>query len=221
VIVAPWVAYNLQRFDHRVVISSQGGRTLSASNCDTTYYGPLLGYKSLFHPGCNRLAEISGTAIPIGDVSGQDAQLRRLATRYIRSHRGRLPVVVLAREGRTWGVFRPFQQLRLDLMEGNIGFLWLEYFCYLAMVPAAIVGVVILRRRRAPLWPMLALILMVAITVASTFGSTRYRAPADVAIALLVAVTIDAAVRAGSGRRTHAIEVHDADSRPPVPTQVP
>jgi 4-amino-4-deoxy-L-arabinose transferase-like glycosyltransferase len=218
-VVAPWVGYNLERFDQRVLISTQGGRTLAASNCDRTYYGPLLGYKDLLNPGCTRKNEITPVKNPlVTDTVVNDSELRHLATKYIRAHLDRLPVVLAAREGRTWGLFRPFQQFRLDLIRGNIAFFWLQYFFYLAMVPFAIGGVVVLwRGRRASLWPMIALIGMVAFTVASTFGSTRYRAPADVAIALLAAVGVDAALRAFAGRRTNAVPVDETENRPLVP----
>ena len=77
------------------------------------------------------------------------------------------------------------------------------------MLPFAIAGAIALRRRRMPLSPLLAVIGTVAITVAITFGSTRYRAPADVAIALLAAVGIDALVKAWSKRQLEPPEEHD------------
>jgi 4-amino-4-deoxy-L-arabinose transferase-like glycosyltransferase len=229
IVVAPWIGYNYHRFDHHLLISTQGGRTLAASNCDAAYYGPLLGYKSLTDPACIRRSQVAdadasqaGGALPgsASDTLRQDKELRRLATQYIRSHRGRLPVVLAAREGRTWGIFRPFQQLRLDLIEGDIRFLWAEYFFYLAMLPAAVAGAVILYRRRAPLWPLLAPILTVAITVATTFGSTRYRAPADVSIALLAAVTIGAVLDTALTPRRRAVpRASDTEVRVPQPAE--
>ncbi len=220
VVIAPWVAYNLGRFDKQVLISSQGGRTLSASNCDPAYYGPLLGYKNLTDPRCSRVPQIKTylAQLPLDvrgrtlDASWRDAELNKLAKQYIDSHRRRLVVVLPAREGRTWGLFRPFQQLHLDLISGDIWFLRLQYFSYLAMLPFAIGGAIALRRRRMPLSPLLAVIGTVAVTVAITFGSTRYRAPADVAIALLAAVGIDALVKAWSKRQLEPPE--ERDERP-------
>ena len=223
VVIAPWVAYNLGRFDKQVLISSQGGRTLSASNCDAAYYGRLLGYKDLIDPGCSRAPEIKTYLAQLPpdvrgrtlDASWRDAELNKLAKQYIDSHRSHLVVVVPAREGRTWGLFRPFQQLDLDLISGDIWFLRLQYFSYLAMLPFAIAGAIALRRRRMPLSPLLAVIGTVAVTVAITFGSTRYRAPADVAIGLLAAVGIDALVNAWSHRR---LELDEGDE-PLAPTR--
>ena len=53
---------------------------------------------------------------------------------------------------------------------------------------------VILRRRRVPVFPLLALGLDVIVSVLLAFGNTRYRSTFEVALALLAAVTIDAAL---------------------------
>ena len=68
------------------------------------------------------------------------------------------------------------------------------------MLPFAIGGAVVLRRRGGVLSPLLAVIATVALTVATTFGSSRYRAPADVTIALFAAVGGDAVLRMWSRR---------------------
>ena len=215
------------RFDHQVLISTQGGRTLAASNCDRAYYGPLLGYKSLattslqqtFAGDRRRVSAGHGAA---GPSVGRDAAGSRSCDSSRRNtsapHRGRLPVVAAAREGRTWGVFRPFQQLRLDLIEDDIRFLWAEYFFYLAMLPAAIAGASSCTADEHHSGRCLAPIVTVAITVVTTFGSTRYRAPADVAIALLAAATIGVVLdRALAARRRAAPRAADTEVRVPQP----
>jgi hypothetical protein len=208
IVIMPWVAFNVSRFDKQVLITTQSGRTLAASNCDAAYNGPLLGSEVLTDAACSRRAGLTTwrANLPADvrkqqlDASWEDAELNKLAREYIDGHRQRLLVVVPAREGRTWGLFRPFQQLRLDLIHGNITFLRLEYFAYLLMLPFAIGGAVVLRRRGGVLSPMLAVIATVAVAVVATYGSNRYRAPADVAIALLAAVAVDAVLRALSRR---------------------
>ena len=61
------------------------------------------------------------------------------------------------------------------------------FFVTWALEIMAIVGVVVMRRRRIPLYPILAFIAVVAIGIAVTFGGTGYRAPAEVWIVLLAA----------------------------------
>jgi hypothetical protein len=62
-------------------------------------------------------------------------------------------------------------------------------------IPAAIVGLVVMRRRRIPIFPFLAVAAALTITVAMSFGITRYRAPVDAVLPVLAAVGIDAALR--------------------------
>ncbi len=52
-------------------------------------------------------------------------------------------------------------------------------------------GVIILRRRRIPVFPLLAIGLDVAISVALTFGQTRYRSTFEVSLVLLASVQLD------------------------------
>ena len=61
----------------------------------------------------------------------------------------------------------------------------------------AIAGAVVLRRRRAaPVFPLLVLPLIALLTVAATYGTTRFRATAETSLAILAAVAVDASVRA-------------------------
>jgi hypothetical protein len=66
---------------------------------------------------------------------------------------------------------------------------------YYALLPAAIFGAVVLRRRRVTLLPLVALCVTVSIGAALTYGFTRFRAAAEVAIVLLAAVAVDAVLR--------------------------
>src|SRR5262249_21308371 len=67
-------------------------------------------------------------------------------------------------------------------------------FCYWALLPFAIYGVVIARRRKVPVYPLLALVLIVVVAVIPTIGAVRYRAPAEIALVMLGAVGIEALV---------------------------
>jgi hypothetical protein len=132
----------------------------------------------------------------------QDQLQRKRALEYMRGHLSQLPWVIVAREGRTFGFFRPGQQLQLDEYEttrdrpaGTVGLLM-----FYALVPAAYFGARILRSRDVPAWPLVSIIVMVAITVALTFGETRYRAPAEVSLVLLGAVALDGVIARARSR---------------------
>lgn len=192
-VVAPWVTYNFTRFDKPVFISTGDGEALLGSNCDRTYHGRELGAWDL---SCS-VAGATG-----GDASTDDAHRRTLAFRYMRDHKGRLPVVMAARVGREWSIFRPLQTLRGTIGEGRpfpVSVAGLAMFYVL--VPTAVAGAVVLRRRDVALIPLVGQAVMVTVTAAFVRGEIRFRVPMEVAIVVLTAVAIDVAVsRATSGR---------------------
>ena len=186
--IAPWVGYNLLRFEHPVFLSSNLELTLLSANCDDTYYGPFLGFWAL---KC-------GTQFvpPKGDASVQARFYRGKVREYVDDHKSRAPVVVLAREGRTWGFMNANQQITIDQIEDKeLNTSRVALGMYYALLALSVVGVVALRRRRVPLTPLLAVIGAVALTVGFVYGTTRFRAPAEVSLVLLGSVGIDAAIR--------------------------
>jgi hypothetical protein len=56
----------------------------------------------------------------------------------------------------------------------------------------AIGGAVVLFRRKVWLWPLLSMFVIVTITAATSYGTTRFRTPAEVAIVVLAGIAIDA-----------------------------
>ena len=203
-VMAPWIGWNLTRFDQPVYLASGSGRVLAYANCDRTYSGTFLGY---WHQECT-LADW-----PEGDESVVDEAHREKATEYIQGHLSRQPVVVAARVGRIWGVFRPFQGIELDWFYERRG-IWpvrAALGSYYALGLLAIGGGVALRRRGVTLVPLLALIAMVTVTAATTFGVTRYRVPAEVTVVVLAAVGIDALWRRWTDRRHTSTEAADED----------
>jgi 4-amino-4-deoxy-L-arabinose transferase-like glycosyltransferase len=185
-VAAPWAAYNTGRFNHPVLVSTELGSTLATANCTKAYFGPRLGWDG----GC-----VFGAAFAVGrsdDESTNDIRLRHHAVDYIKDHFGRIPIVIAAREGRVFGVFRPGQQMRFDTFRGTPkGYIRVSFFVTWALELAAIAGIIVMRRRRIAVYPILAFIASVVIGVALTYGQTRFRAPAEVSIALLVAAAID------------------------------
>jgi 4-amino-4-deoxy-L-arabinose transferase-like glycosyltransferase len=206
--IAPWVGYNLVRFEHPVFLSSNLELTLLSANCDDTYSGPFLGFWSL---GC-------GTQFvpPKGDASVQARFYRDKVQDYVGDHKSRVPVVVLAREGRAWGFFNTNQQITIDQIEDKeLNTSRIALGMYYALVAFSVVGVIALRRRRVPLTPLLAVLGAVALTVGFVYGTTRFRAPAEVSLVLLGAVGIDAAIRRIGVRVHHRLAGQAADDAQP------
>jgi hypothetical protein len=201
VMIAPWVGYNFSRFDKHVYLAAGDGYVLGVGNCDLTYHGDFLGY---WTPFC-----ILGPGRPDppkgSDMSDKSAFYRHNAIEYIKNHKKRLPVVVAARIGRLWGVYRPGQNRQFDINVEGRGKVpvTLGYAGYYALVPFAVAGAFILRRRRVKIWPFLVVVVIVAtVTAAISFGITRYRAAAEVVLVVLGAVGFDALLSWIAGRRS-------------------
>jgi 4-amino-4-deoxy-L-arabinose transferase-like glycosyltransferase len=199
VLLAPWVGYNMSRFSQPEFVSTGLGSTLIVANCDSTYHPPLLGWW-FYQCGQND--------IPKGDLSDRDVGYRHQAFTYISDHSGEVPKVIAARIGRLWGFYAPNQQLQLDRIENRqLTFdrvaLWMLY----AFDGLSVAALIVMRRRRVPSWPPVALIVSVTLSAGMIYGTTRFRAAAEPVMVLLAAVALDAAMgllwgwRPGAGGR--------------------
>lgn len=189
-LMAPWMIANVLRFEEPAppYLATGSGRVLAFGNCDETYSGDFLGYWNI---NCAP-TEFSG------DESEIDTIHREKATAYMQDHLADLPRVALARVGRMWQVFRTDQGVEFDRFferrgetPGRVG-LGLYYL----MVPVAVAGVVLLRRRRVTIIPLVAPFLLVTFTAATTFGVTRYRVPSEVALTILAGLGVAWVTRA-------------------------
>ena len=180
--VAPWIVFNLTRFEETTTMSSGTGAVLSAASCDEVWYGLHIGY----YANCFRGPWPPASA----DESQRDIEPRKQAIEYTKDHLSRLPLVVAARVGRLWGFFKPGQTTALDWwIEGRgRAASWIGLFMYYALLPFAVVGLIWMRRRRIPIFPLLAIALVATVAAAGTFGVTRYRAPAEVPLVVAAAV---------------------------------
>jgi 4-amino-4-deoxy-L-arabinose transferase-like glycosyltransferase len=194
-LLLPWAIRNTVRFERPVLMTTNLGLTLRAANCPAAYEGPRLGSFDfdIVRPAAQVAPDGCRWNAGSGDESEQDAAHRRQALAYMREHIGRLPTVVLAREGRTWGLFHPIQQATLERESGEapLGVYQAGVFAYWVLVPFVILGVVRLWRTSVPLSPLLVSLAAVALVVAVSIGSVRYRAPAEVPIVVLAAVGVD------------------------------
>jgi 4-amino-4-deoxy-L-arabinose transferase-like glycosyltransferase len=211
-LIAPWALWNTARFREPVILSTGLGTTMVAGACDTTFSGDKLGHfdtPSCFYP---HLKELEGK-----DRSEGDLRMRRVALDYSRDHATELPRVVAAREGRTFSLYRPFQEVRLA-SEWSGSPSWVGYvstWMYWAMLPFAVAGVFLLRRQRIAVYPLLVEFVIVALVAAGTFGLIRYRAAIEVPFVILAAVALN---RTWSyvHRRRSGVEVIDPPRPEPV-----
>lgn len=208
-VVAPWIGFNLSRFNHVEIISTEFGSGLASANCNQTYRGPLTGYWSF---GCQ--VHRNCAVLPIQkDESAWDARCRRIGLSYIERHQTRLPVVMTARIGREFGVFDPIQQLRLDGGHPALSsfetrpFVWAAagLVMYYLLLVASVFGALTLRKRRLTLVPLVGILAGVVVAAVLIYGTTRFRSPFEVVLAVLAAPAIDRAVRRFDKRRAQRL----------------
>lgn len=204
VVILPWTLYNRDRLKEPVLLSTSFGIAMAQGNCGSVYSGTKIGYFDLSCVGpLAREAARRGSKDPLGDLS-----LRHEAIVYMRHHLDRLPLVSLARQGRAWSVYKPFETLDTQLQFPQDPW-WpqgLYLFFYWALIPLAAIGGVVLRRRRVSLLPLIAPFAITVVAVAMTYGEPRLRAGAEVPLVLLAAVGIEklTSTRSGSDQRVRA-----------------
>jgi 4-amino-4-deoxy-L-arabinose transferase-like glycosyltransferase len=205
-VLAPWEARLLTTFDKPVLISNNSSGIWIGANCHDTYYGDLIGAWKFQCYG-------SGT-VP-GDESQRFAVYRTRGIDYMKDHAGRLPVVAAARLGRVLDVYRPWDQgAFLASAEGrNVRAQRAGLLAYWLLVPFAIVGAVLLwRRRERALLVLLAPVVLVIAVAVVTYGSTRFRFAAEPGLVVLAAVTVDVLLGALRASRTPASAMAASDS---------
>jgi 4-amino-4-deoxy-L-arabinose transferase-like glycosyltransferase len=184
-LIGPWVTFNLVRFDEPTFLSTNDGHAMLASNCDNVFWGPSTGLTYL--KGC-----IPKQAPP-GDQSVVSRIYRERAVDYVSLRKKRFGVVLLARIGRDWGFFRPWDMVDWNKAEGRPGWVTATgLFVYYPLLALAIGGIVVLKRRRTKLWPLLIPPIIVTLGTVLAYGQTRFRVPAEPTIVVLAAVSIAA-----------------------------
>jgi 4-amino-4-deoxy-L-arabinose transferase-like glycosyltransferase len=210
VVIAPWIGFNLSRFEKTTLLSTNDGVALRAANCPNTYYGPLLGSADVF-PLCTNARSTL-------EQSVWNADNRSLALHYMVDHAGRLPTVILARLGRSWSLFKLGQTADLASHEGRP--VWATYLGAVTtwvMVPLAVFGGFQLRRRRRPIWPLVMPVVLTSVSIALLAGGIlRYRATAEPSLVVLGTVGVLALVSPRFRADPPDRDAGDADAHHPA-----
>lgn len=209
-VMGPWLVRNLTTFTNPVLVSSGGGFVIEIANCDQTYgldaprdasgaarpgtdASTFLGYWTIDCDRSDRNARgDAAVPWPAGDESVVEQWKRGIGVDYARAHLDRVPVVVAARVGRMWDVWRPKQSYDFNRFYERRGddSTKAAMAMYYVLLPLGIAGLVLLRRRRQPISPFVAIAAATTFAAAISFGITRYRVGADVALCVLAGVTL-------------------------------
>jgi 4-amino-4-deoxy-L-arabinose transferase-like glycosyltransferase len=178
VVLAPWTIRNWTTFDRPVLLSTNDSTVLTGANCEDTYRGEQLGF---WRVQCRSLIQTDNEA-------EQAATWRREGLEYARDHAGRLVVVVVpVRLLRTFGLWRPADQVRQA--EGRMPSMeWAGVVAYFLLLPLAVYGAAVLRRRGGPLWVLLVPVAVVVIVSVTAYGYTRFRHAAEIPLVVLAAL---------------------------------
>ncbi len=184
-IIAPWVGYNLSRFQEPTYISTGLGVTLASANCDDTWYGTGEAYWSM---NCVVQMHLDTSK----DESAQSAEAQKKALHYVRAHLGRLPLVSAERLGRSFGFFRPAQQMELDSFIEGRPYHWavVGLISYYVLAAMSLVGAWVLRRSHILQFPLWSFALISVATTLLSFGQTRYRITFEVPLVLLASAAL-------------------------------
>jgi 4-amino-4-deoxy-L-arabinose transferase-like glycosyltransferase len=198
VLFAPWLAYNnTGRFDHPVWLSTGLGGLVGSSNCKPAYNGGGIG-------GWGGICAKQVHVTVQEDETVQDQKLLDAGLDYASKHVDRLPTVVPFRVLRTFGLYRPFDVTAGDLLlrDGKARLItWLSIIQYWFLVPFAVAGLVMLRRRGIALLPFLAPIATVLAITIIGYGTMRFRVAFDVLLPAAGAVALEALWRRVESRR--------------------
>jgi 4-amino-4-deoxy-L-arabinose transferase-like glycosyltransferase len=205
-VVVPWTVRNAVRLHAFVPISNNIGTAVDGANCDLTYSGSQIGlWRETFSQfGASARRRPQAQACFEGfDIERRGFEEAAVANkhrsdgiRYARDHVSHAPLVVSVRELRTWGLYAPRQQIDFESLEGRPK-RWqgVGTVMYWAILPLALVGAVLLFRRRVRVWPLLSTAVVVALTTALTYGQQRFRVAAEPSVVVLAAVSVAAVVR--------------------------
>ncbi|MBK5287381.1 MAG: glycosyltransferase family 39 protein [Acidimicrobiia bacterium] len=211
-VVVPWTVRNQTTFHAFVPVSNNLGTALAGANCSLTYSGSSLGsWRSTFGAGDTAAGEcftgFNGRE-PHFNEAVAAGRARRQGLDYFGDHLAQTPKVAAARVLRTFGLFRPGQQIELEALEGRpIGWerlgTWLDW----VLMPLAAVGLVLAFRRRLGIWPLLAPVVIVVVSSILTYGNQRFRIGAEPTIVIGAAITLVAVADRIRNRSTPTTQV--------------
>ena len=197
-VVSPWLIRNAVTLGAPTLSTNRGG-TLAGANCGASVSGGGRGSFALRCAYGGAGAVLFSPPPPGGwDEVSVDRELTARTTDRVLASPGELPPLVATRVLRTFGLYRPNEQLVFDRREGRQrGAQRAGQILHWLLLPLAFLGAVLLPREWRRRWSLLLAPVAAAIlTAATVYGSTRIRVVAEPSIALFASAAL---VLAGRG----------------------
>lgn len=198
VCLAPWAIRNTLTFDEPVLVTTVQGSVVRGANVDATYYGGMQGAWDF-----TGLSTGPAGRRPSRNEAVQSRRWHSDAVDYALDNASRVPLVALIRLARTWSIYPLDPRNKVDFAVVHYHHIrvveWVSLPVFAAVVVLAALGLVRLRRRGAPLTPLLAPIALVCIVSVLAYGDLRFRQAAEVALVLLAAAGVERLLERRSG----------------------
>lgn len=183
-VIAPWAIRNAVVFHRFEPLSTNDGTLVAGANCDLTYHAIDIGFWNI---QCIPPPTSANEAV-------QAARWRAAGTHYARHHPRRLPAVVATRVLRTWDFFQPRRMVRFN--EGRpVRMEQISLVAYWLLLPFALAGLLMLRRRREPIWILASPIVLVTIATVIGYGTPRFRHAAEIPLVVFGGVALTRLLR--------------------------
>lgn len=181
-VFVPWSASRIAILGTDAALPTNGAKVIAGGNCGETYYGADLGGW--------RFSCLQDAIAGENTERAQTAAARRAGLSYLTAHASRLPIVMAARELRTFGIWSP-KVLDSDEVKESRNASWqrLGWWVTILSLPLAAAGCVLLWRRDALI---LAPLITIAIATAVSVGNQRLRLPAEPMLILAIALALQA-----------------------------
>lgn len=185
-VVLPWAAFNLVRFDGAAPLGTEMGFALGASACDAAYNGPAAGGRA---PTCGPGVVVAspGGARTADEEAAASSEAGSRAVQHALDDVAAVPGVAAHRVARLWGLASWDDAASYDeLVEGTgpqlpVAGAWF----WLALVPLAVGGAVVRRRRGELLAPLLVGPVAATAWAVAAGATTRGRTVAGVSMLVL------------------------------------
>jgi hypothetical protein len=166
-VMSPWLLRNYTTFHPPVLVSTAADKAIAGANCNSTYYGSLIGYWDYSCLGYGNLA--ANHEARYGQALSEEGR------HYFETHLSRVPLVLGVRALRAWGLYDPAQEAQLARVETrSVGWERIALPVTLLLLMLAIPGIIGMRRERLAVVLVAGPALVDTFVVLMTYGNDRF-----------------------------------------------